>query len=51
MSIGPNIMPLLEQLDILDELRKVSLPATTMDLYSEDMSMIGSMLGTEYQER
>ncbi|KAG9066820.1 hypothetical protein KI688_012732 [Linnemannia hyalina] len=49
MSIGANIMPLLEQLDILPELMKLSLPATTMDLYSEDMSLIGSMLGTEHE--
>lgn len=49
MSVGANIMPLLEQLDILPELQKVSLPATTMDIYSEDMSLIGSMLGTEHE--
>ncbi|KAG0291491.1 hypothetical protein BGZ96_005129 [Linnemannia gamsii] len=49
MSVGANIMPLLEQLDILPELKKVSLPATTMDIYSEDMSLIGSMLGTEHE--
>ncbi|KAG0059524.1 hypothetical protein BGZ89_000336, partial [Linnemannia elongata] len=40
---------LLEQLGILSELKKVSLPATTMDIYSEDMSLIGSMLGTEHE--
>ncbi|KAG0076309.1 hypothetical protein BGZ90_008871 [Linnemannia elongata] len=49
MSVGANIMPLLEQLGILSELKKVSLPATTMDIYSEDMSLIGSMLGTEHE--
>ncbi|KAF9089598.1 hypothetical protein BGX23_006564 [Mortierella sp. AD031] len=50
MSVGPNIMPLLEQLDVLPELKKISLPATTMDIYAEDMSLIGSMLGTEYND-
>jgi hypothetical protein len=49
MSVGANIMPLLEQLGILPELQKVALPATTMDIYSEDMTLIGSMLGTEHE--
>ncbi|KAF9926176.1 hypothetical protein FBU30_004177 [Linnemannia zychae] len=49
MSVGANIMPLLEQLDILPELKKVSLPATTMDIYSENMTLIGAMLGTEHE--
>ncbi|KAG0374981.1 hypothetical protein BGX24_009679 [Mortierella sp. AD032] len=49
MSVGVNIMPLLEQLGILSELKKLSLPATTMDIYSEDMTLMGSMLGTEHE--
>ncbi|KAI1297728.1 hypothetical protein EDD11_007008 [Mortierella claussenii] len=43
MGFGPNIMPVFEQLGMLDELLKLSHPAWTMDVLREDLSMIGSM--------
>ncbi|KAG0049271.1 hypothetical protein BGZ83_005912 [Gryganskiella cystojenkinii] len=41
LTIGPNMLPVFEQLGIFDELMRISLPMYSMDIYNEDMSMIG----------
>ncbi|KAF9994714.1 hypothetical protein BGZ79_000497 [Entomortierella chlamydospora] len=37
MSIGPNILPMFEQIGMLDEIMKLSLPGKAMEFYSEDV--------------
>ncbi|KAG0353263.1 hypothetical protein BC939DRAFT_1068 [Gamsiella multidivaricata] len=48
MSIGPNILPVFEQLGLIDEIMKVSLPATTMEVYKENMELIGRTDNTAF---
>ncbi|KAF9434846.1 hypothetical protein BGZ76_007332 [Entomortierella beljakovae] len=43
MGLGPNVMPVFEQLGLLDDLLKVSFRASTMDVYREDLKPLGSM--------
>ncbi|KAF8985103.1 hypothetical protein BGZ46_005888 [Entomortierella lignicola] len=43
MGFGPNIMPVFEQLGLLDDLLKVALPTATMDVFDGNLKMIGSM--------
>ncbi|KAI1297729.1 hypothetical protein EDD11_007009 [Mortierella claussenii] len=43
MGLGPNIMPVFEQLGLLEEILKVSFRALSMDVYKEDLKLIGSM--------
>ncbi|KAI8359718.1 hypothetical protein B0O80DRAFT_495220 [Mortierella sp. GBAus27b] len=48
MSIGPNILPVFEQLGLLDEILKASLPGRTMDVYKENMELIGRTDNTAF---
>ncbi|KAF9115434.1 hypothetical protein BGX27_007809 [Mortierella sp. AM989] len=50
MSIGPNILPLFEQLGMLDDIMKMSLPGRTMDVYNEDMTLVGRTDNTAFME-
>ncbi|KAF9182239.1 hypothetical protein BGZ51_004857 [Haplosporangium sp. Z 767] len=43
MALGANILPVFEQLGILDELRKISLPVPSMEIYDVDMKLKGKM--------
>ncbi|KAF9115431.1 hypothetical protein BGX27_007806 [Mortierella sp. AM989] len=43
MGLGPNIMPVFEQLGILEELRNISLPALSMDIFNGELDLIGSV--------
>ncbi|KAF9912275.1 hypothetical protein EC991_000167 [Linnemannia zychae] len=51
MIIGPNILPVFEQLGLLDEITKVSFPRKSMDIYKEDLTLISSMLQGELKEK
>ncbi|KAF9434843.1 hypothetical protein BGZ76_007329 [Entomortierella beljakovae] len=50
MSIGPNILPLFEQLGMLDEILAISLEGKTMDVYSEDLNLIGRTENTRFMK-
>ncbi|KAG0076310.1 hypothetical protein BGZ90_008872 [Linnemannia elongata] len=50
MIIGPNILPVFEQLGLLDEITRVSFPRKSMDIYKEDLTLISSMLQGELKE-
>ncbi|KAF9913117.1 hypothetical protein EC991_003576 [Linnemannia zychae] len=41
MTLGINVFPILEQLDLLEELQKISKPILTTNLYREDMKKLG----------
>ncbi|KAG0221782.1 hypothetical protein BGX31_009565 [Mortierella sp. GBA43] len=43
MALGPSIFPVFEQLGLMEELEKISLPYRSTVLYTEDMKKIGSM--------
>ncbi|KAF9349129.1 hypothetical protein BGX26_012535 [Mortierella sp. AD094] len=48
MSLGANILPVFEQLGIYEDLLKISLPCSQMELYKEDMIPVSKMnLGGE----
>lgn len=43
MSLGPHIMPVFEQLGILDELLSISIKCTTMNLLDESLKSMGTV--------
>ncbi|KAG0361772.1 hypothetical protein BGZ54_008973 [Gamsiella multidivaricata] len=43
MTLGANILPVFEQLGILEDLKKIALPATSIDMYNVEMKKIGSV--------
>ncbi|KAF9193293.1 hypothetical protein BGZ50_007553 [Haplosporangium sp. Z 11] len=43
MALGPNVMPVFEQLGLLEELKKISLPCPSLNLFQPDMRAIGSI--------
>ncbi|KAG0340339.1 hypothetical protein BG004_006469, partial [Podila humilis] len=42
LSISPNILPALEQLGLLDDIKAIGLPFTILELYAEDLKYTGS---------
>lgn len=43
MSMGASTMAAFDQLGMLDDLMKISLPCPSIDMYHENMKPIGSM--------
>ncbi|KAG0226925.1 hypothetical protein BGX31_007146 [Mortierella sp. GBA43] len=43
MTLGPTILPVFEQLGLLGEIEKISLPCYSLDMYDENMSEIGAI--------
>ncbi|KAF8936870.1 hypothetical protein BGZ58_003596 [Dissophora ornata] len=43
MSLGPNVLPVFEQLGLLEELKNISHPCFNLDIYTEDSNRIVSM--------
>ncbi|KAG0256547.1 hypothetical protein BG011_004437 [Mortierella polycephala] len=50
LSLNANILPVFEQLDLLEDLKKFSLPCTSMDLFEPSRKMIASMAMHNYEE-
>lgn len=43
MSLSANILPVFEQLGLMDELEKFSLPCPSHDLYDGNLHKLGSV--------
>ncbi|KAG0050743.1 hypothetical protein BGZ83_004490 [Gryganskiella cystojenkinii] len=43
MALGPTILPALEQLGLLEEMKKFSLPCNELHLYDSNMERLGTM--------
>ncbi|KAG0050744.1 hypothetical protein BGZ83_004491 [Gryganskiella cystojenkinii] len=43
LGLGPTILPALEQLGLLEELEKISLPCNALHLFTSDMESLGVM--------
>ncbi|KAF8925523.1 hypothetical protein BGZ58_000736 [Dissophora ornata] len=43
MTLGPNILPVFEQLGLLHEIEKISKPCSSLDMYDGNMKKIGSI--------
>ncbi|KAI7824105.1 hypothetical protein BC939DRAFT_450580 [Gamsiella multidivaricata] len=50
LSLGANILPVFEQLGLLEEIERISLPVYEQKLYDGNMKNIGSMTMREYKE-
>lgn len=50
MSLSQNVLPILEQLGLLEELDKFSLPVENLDMYKENLKFIGAIEGKPYRE-
>ncbi|KAF9935599.1 hypothetical protein BGZ65_003247, partial [Modicella reniformis] len=43
MALGPSILPVFEQLGLLDELKKFALPCYSADMYNANIEKLGSL--------
>ncbi|KAI1308396.1 hypothetical protein EDD11_004325 [Mortierella claussenii] len=43
MGLGPNILPVFEQLCLLEEIEKISLPSAEMHVFNASMKKLGTM--------
>jgi len=43
MSLGASVLPVLDQLGILEDFKKISLPCYTADMYNDKLETIGSL--------
>ncbi|KAF9355375.1 hypothetical protein BGX34_010500, partial [Mortierella sp. NVP85] len=50
MSVGANILPVFEQLGMLEDIIKISLPVKEQHLYEASMKKIGSLTMKDYKE-
>jgi hypothetical protein len=41
MALGPNILPIFEQLNLLDDLKIISKPYRSVDMYNQDLRPLG----------
>ncbi|KAF9181901.1 hypothetical protein BGZ50_005234 [Haplosporangium sp. Z 11] len=44
LSLGPNILPVFEQLGLMEELARISLPISSTDVYDKDLNKLGSIV-------
>lgn len=42
MALGVNVLPILQQLDLLEELQRISKPILATNMYREDMKKLGA---------
>lgn len=42
MALGVNVFPILQQLDLFEDLQKISKPILTTNMYREDMKKLGA---------
>ncbi|KAG0031711.1 hypothetical protein BGZ81_000720 [Podila clonocystis] len=50
LCLSPNIIPALEQLNLLEDLKKISLSGKNLDMFKENMKHIGAIDGTAYRD-
>ncbi|KAG0081982.1 hypothetical protein BGZ92_011947 [Podila epicladia] len=50
MSLSQNVLPALEQLGLLEELQNLALPVKSLDMYKENMKLIGSIDGKPFDD-
>jgi len=43
MSLGASILPLFEQLGLLEDLKKIALPCHCADMYSSSIKKVATM--------
>jgi len=43
MSLGASILPVMEQLGLLEEIEKISFPSNTVDMYNKKLKKIGGI--------
>ncbi len=51
MGFGANILPVFEQLGLLDELLKVSYPCPSVDMFDPQLNILGGFEFEQYRER
>lgn len=50
MALGPNILPVFEQLGLLEEFKTISSPYRSVDMYDEDMKKLGGINMEGYEK-
>ncbi|KAF9995002.1 hypothetical protein BGZ65_009361, partial [Modicella reniformis] len=50
MTLGANVLPIFEQLGLLEEIEQISLQLGGLDLYNRDMLKMGSVGRTDAKE-
>ncbi|KAF9293967.1 hypothetical protein BGZ74_011479, partial [Mortierella antarctica] len=50
MSLSAHVQPIFEQLQLLDELKNISLPCPSLDTYTDNLELLGGLDLTTYSE-
>ncbi|KAF9214466.1 hypothetical protein BGZ59_003643 [Podila verticillata] len=50
IALSPNILPIFQQLGLLDELLSICMPGKDLDIYRENMTRIGGVEGQYYKD-
>ncbi len=51
MVFGANILPVFEQLGMLEEVQKISLPCLGMDIYNSQIEKVALVDVRQYKQR
>ncbi|KAF9935642.1 hypothetical protein BGZ65_003184 [Modicella reniformis] len=51
LGLSPSILPAFDQLGLMEELGRISLPMTQLDLYKENLKLIGSIDVTGFKDK
>lgn len=51
MAFNANILPVFEQLGLLEDVQKISLPSRGLNIYGSDRKLMGGFDHSEYKER
>lgn len=50
LSLSQNVFGFFEQLGLLEDLKRISLPVKCLDMYKENLKLIGSIDGKPYDD-
>ncbi|KAF9176816.1 hypothetical protein BGZ50_009626, partial [Haplosporangium sp. Z 11] len=50
MALGPNILPVFEQLGLLEEFYKIAMPVPSTDIYDGGLNKMGSIVMRDLKE-
>jgi hypothetical protein len=48
MALGPSVLPIFEQLSLLDDVKSFSLPCYSVNMYDENIEKLGAVDMTDH---
>ncbi|KAG0001278.1 hypothetical protein BGZ65_003629, partial [Modicella reniformis] len=50
MALGPSILPVFEQLGLLEELKKIALPCPVAEMYTNEIEKLGTIDMSDHEK-